>query len=184
MSSLSQKYSHTIVVWFANVLQQKLLVKVLFWEPCQCLKMSRFCYCSEYKEACCCGGMHSLFACIIVVRKRCRICRTMKIIRNFFERNHQQILFESKKFGLVGKIDGFVSKTSSLLGKLIWALVLYKLKRCSEKASMELDQGGAIAGDKPTRPQLEALSYLGIFRAFLCNCISSVYIAPIPNQFA
>jgi hypothetical protein len=38
----------------------------------------------------------------------------MKIIRNFFERNHQQILFESKKFGLVGKLDGFVSKARLL----------------------------------------------------------------------
>jgi hypothetical protein len=62
----------------------------------------------------------------------------MKIIRIFFERNHEQILFESKKFGLVGKIDGFVSKISSLLGKLIWALVLYKLKRCSERQARSL----------------------------------------------
>jgi hypothetical protein len=39
---------------------------------------------------------------------------------------------------LVGKIDGFVSKISSLLGKLIWALVLYKLKRCSERQARSL----------------------------------------------
>jgi len=34
---------------------------------------------------------------------------------------------------------GLLVKTSSLLGKLIWALVLYKLKRCSETASKESD---------------------------------------------
>lgn len=72
------------------------------------------CYCSEYKEACCYGGMHSLFACITVVRKRCRICRTMKIIRIFFNVIISKFCFESKKFGLVGKFDGFVSKARLL----------------------------------------------------------------------